>query len=221
MLAPPGPQFANRSAAQAFHAGLRQRLAALPGVTAAGAISQLPLTGQGPLQPYAYDAETARNWEQLSADSFSVTPGYFSAVRATWLAGPDLTPDDIAGSRRVIVIDDSLADRAFGGAGRAVGRLLQLEPEARPESFFEVVGVVAHMRYHDLRRAQLSQNLSPRPVQDVQRGPSRGGRDRRARRGDAHDHRRGQTQAPRSRTSGCSPTSSTTRSGRCGWRCGS
>jgi putative ABC transport system permease protein len=154
---PPGPEFANRAAAQAWHADLHQRLAALPGVAAVGAISQLPLTGQGPLQPYAYDAETARHWEQLSADSFNVTPGYFAAVGATWLAGRDVTPEETASGRRVIVIDDSLAQRAFGGAGHAVGKLLQLEPEGKPESFFEVVGVVGHMRYHDLRRAQLPQ----------------------------------------------------------------
>ena len=154
---PPGPQFADRAAAQAYHDDVRGRLAALPGVSAVGAISQLPLTGQGPLQPYAYDAETARNWERLSADSFAVTPGYFAAVRATLLAGRELTTDEIASGRRVIVIDDSLADRAYGGAGNAIGKFLQLEPEAQPESFFEVVGVVAHMRYHDLRRAQLPQ----------------------------------------------------------------
>ena len=154
---PPGPSFASRAAAQAYHDELRKRLASLPGVAAVGAISQLPLTGQGPLQPYAYDAETARNWEQLSADSFSVTPGYFASVRATLLAGRDFTQDEIANGRRVIVIDDSLAERAFRGAGNAVGRLVQLEPEVEPESFFEVVGVVAHMRYHDLRRAQLPQ----------------------------------------------------------------
>jgi predicted permease len=155
--APPGPQFTDRASAQAYHDDLRRRLAAIPGVVVAGAISQLPLTGQGPLQPYAYDAETARNWERLSADSFAITPGYFAAVRATLLAGRDLTSDEIASGRRVIVIDDSLADRAFGGASKAVGRLLQLEPEAQQESFFEVVGVVAHMRSHDLRRQQLPQ----------------------------------------------------------------
>jgi putative ABC transport system permease protein len=154
---PPGPEFANRAAAQAWHEEVRRRLAALPGVAAVGAISQLPLTGQGPLQPYAYDAETARNWEQLSADAFSVTPGYFAAVRATWLAGREVTQEETAAGRRVIVIDDSLARRAFGSPANAVGKLLQLEPEGAPESFFEVVGVVAHMRYHDLRRAQLPQ----------------------------------------------------------------
>jgi putative ABC transport system permease protein len=154
---PPGPQFASRAAAQAYHDELRAKLAALPGVAAVGAISQLPLTGQGPLQPYAYDAETARNWESLSADNFSITPGYFAAVRATLLAGREPTVDEIANGRRVIIIDDSLADRAFGGATNAMGRRLQLEPENAPESFYEVIGVVAHMRYHDLRRAQLPQ----------------------------------------------------------------
>jgi predicted permease len=154
---PPGPQFATRATAQAYHDDVRAKLAALPGVVAVGAISQLPLTGQGPLQPYAYDADTARNWEQLSADSFAITPGYFAAVGATLLGGRDLTVDEIANDRRVIIIDDSLADRAFGGVANAIGRQLQLEPEGTPESFYEVVGVVAHLRCHDLRRAQLPQ----------------------------------------------------------------
>jgi predicted permease len=154
---PAGPQFGSRAAAQAYHDEVRRRLLALPGVTAVGATSQLPLTGQGPLQPYAYDAETARNWEQLSADSFTITPGYFAAVRATLLAGRDFNEDEIASGRRVIVIDESLANRAFGGAGAAVGRRLQLAPEAEPGSFFEVIGVVAHLRCHDLRRPQLPQ----------------------------------------------------------------
>jgi predicted permease len=154
---PAGPTFANRAAAQAYHADIRRQLMALPGVAAAGAISQLPLTGQGPLQPYAYDAETARNWESVSADNFQVTPGYFDAVRATWLAGRDITDDEGASARRVIVIDDTLAARAYGGATNAIGKLLQLEPEGTPESFYEVVGVVRHMRYHDLRRPMLPQ----------------------------------------------------------------
>jgi predicted permease len=144
-----------------FHHDALERLRSLPDVVAAGAISQLPLTGQGPLQPYAFDAETARNWEQLSADNFGVTPGYFAAIRATIVAGRDFTWDDVRNQRRVIVIDDSLARRAFGGSAQAVGRRLQLEPEGTEESFFEIIGAVGHMRYHDLRRAILPQIYQP------------------------------------------------------------
>ena len=218
---PPGPQFNRARPSRRITTTSLRRLAALPGVAAVGAISQLPLTGQGPLQPYAYDAETARNWEQLSADSFNVTPGYFAAVRATMLAGRDITRTRCASGRRVIVIDDSLARaRVRRRADNAVGRLLQLEPEAQPESFFEVVGVVAHMRYHDLRRAQLPQIYRGGAVPDVQRRDARGRRRRRAGRRRARRRLRSSGRARPSRTCVCSPTSSTMRSGRCGWRCG-
>lgn len=145
------------AAVRAYHAQLAERLKALPGVGGVGVISQLPLTGQGPLQPYAYDAETARNWESLSAEGLSVGPGYFRVIGATLLAGRDVTDDDVQSRRRVIIIDDSLASRAYGSADKAIGRLLQLEPENAPESFFEVIGVVGHVKYHDLRRELLPQ----------------------------------------------------------------
>ena len=160
---PPAPEFGSAAGAAAYHEQVLERLAALPGVTAAGSTTQLPLTGQGPLQPYAYDEETARNWEKTSADNFSVTPGFFEAVGARMRAGRDFARDEIANTRRVIVIDDTLAERAFGGAQAAIGRLLQLSPEPEPESFFEVIGVVDHMRYHDLRRAQLPQIFNGGP----------------------------------------------------------
>lgn len=160
-VAMPFAGFSSASEVRAFHGVLAERLGALPGVTAVAATSQLPLTGQGPLQPYAYDEETARNWESISADSFNVTPGYFRATGATLIAGRDFTQDDITAGRRVIVIDDSLAVRAWGGAAQAVGRQLQLEPEGTPESFAEVIGVIGHMRYHDLRREVLPQIFRP------------------------------------------------------------
>jgi predicted permease len=156
-VATPGRGLQDRPAIVAFHEELMERLRRLPGVTAAGATSQVPLTGQGPLQPFAYDAETARNWEQISADGFNVSPGYFKAAGATLIAGRDFSNDDIKHARRVIIIDDTLAQRAYGGTDKAVGRQLQLEPEGTPESFFEVIGVIRHMKYHDLRRAVLPQ----------------------------------------------------------------
>jgi predicted permease len=160
-VATPGQGMNGPPAFAAFHEALAERVRAVPGVTASGAISLLPLSGQGPLQPYAYNEETARNWEQLSADEMRVTPGYFRAIGATFMAGRDFTNDDVHAMRRAIVIDDTLAERAFGGSDAAIGRLLQLEPETTPESFFEVIGVVRHIKYHDLRRPMLPQIYQP------------------------------------------------------------
>ncbi len=54
---------------------LHARLEALPGVVSVAAVNQLPLTGSGTLQPFAYDEETARNWESVTADERFVSPG--------------------------------------------------------------------------------------------------------------------------------------------------
>jgi putative ABC transport system permease protein len=152
----------NPQTTAAFHRDLSRRLQALPGVASVGAISLLPLTGRGPLQPYAYDAETARQWESVSADHLWITPDTFGALGASLVAGRGFNSEDLGLSRRLIVIDDTLAQRAFAGR-EAVGQSLQLEPEGRPESFFEVVGVVSHLRLHDLTRPLLPQIYSPLP----------------------------------------------------------
>jgi predicted permease len=156
----PRGAFTDAAGARAFHANLMARLRALPGVRSVGSASLLPFTGRGPLQPFAYDAETARQWESVSADEVNVSPGYFDAVGATLVAGRDFTTDDAG--RRVIVIDESLARRAFGGETAAVGKSLQLEPEGNAaESFSQVIGVVRHVKLHDITRPLLPQIYFP------------------------------------------------------------
>jgi len=141
-----------------FRQQLEQRLAALPGVTRVGAVSKLPLTGSGPMSPYAYDEETTRNWESVSADAMSISPGYFPAVGARLLAGRLHTEQDVFGTPPVIVIDRTLAERAWPGQS-AVGKQLRLQPLGTPDSvaFAEVIGVVEHLRIHDLMRDGLPQ----------------------------------------------------------------
>jgi putative ABC transport system permease protein len=156
----PRGAFTDAAGARAFHANLMARLRALPGVRSVGSASLLPFTGRGPLQPFAYDAETARQWESVSADEVNVSPGYFDAVGATLVAGRDFTTDDAG--RRVIVIDESLARSAFGGESAAVGKSLQLEPEGNAaESFSQVIGVVRHVKLHDITRPLLPQIYFP------------------------------------------------------------
>ena len=144
----------------AFYDTLRARLLALPGVTELGAIHQLPLSGSGILQPYAYDAETARNWESVTADQRFVTPGWFEAAGARLVAGRGFERADLGQTRRRIVIDETLAARAFPGQD-AVGRQLQVEASEEPNRFAEVIGVVAHVHLHDLTRAVLPQIYEP------------------------------------------------------------
>jgi putative ABC transport system permease protein len=156
---PPTP-YAEDARRLAFYDALRARLLALPGVTDVGTIHQLPLTGSGILQPYAYDEETARDWESVTADHRFVSPGWFASVGARLVAGRDFVRDDVGRTRKVIVIDETLAARAFPGRN-PVGQRLQLEANGTPDPYAEVVGVVAHIHLHDLTRAVLPEIFEP------------------------------------------------------------
>jgi putative ABC transport system permease protein len=157
-LALPRGAYPDGAARRQFVRALEERLRALPGAEAVGAISQLPLTGSGPLSPYAYNEQTARNWESATADGRVITPGYFRAMGTRLMAGRFFTDQEpLVGS---IIIDDTLAERAFPGRS-AVGQKLQVSPTGQPNMYAEVVGVVEHMRILDLGRPVRGQIYRP------------------------------------------------------------
>jgi putative ABC transport system permease protein len=159
-LSMPFGKYPTGASRRAFFRDLQGRLEALPGVTAVGLVSQLPLTGSGPLSPFAYNEETARNFESVTADGRNISPEYFQAMDAELLAGRTFTYQDSAGTPDVIIVDETLARLAWPGQS-AVGKQLQLQPTGTPNGFAEVVGVVEHMRQHDLTRDVLHQIYYP------------------------------------------------------------
>ena len=159
-LSMPFGQYQGGAARRAFFRELTGRLEALPGVTSVGMVSQLPLTGSGPLSPFAYDEETARNFESVTADGRNISPEYFEAMDAKLIAGRTFSYQDSAGTPPVIIIDETLAQLAWPGEN-AVGKQLQLAPTGEENAFAEVVGVVEHMRQHDLTRDVLHQIYYP------------------------------------------------------------
>jgi putative ABC transport system permease protein len=159
-LSMPYGKYQGGAARRAFFRDLSGRLEALPGVTRVGIVSQLPLTGSGPLSPFAYNEETARNFESVTADGRNVSPEYFEAMDAQLIAGRTFTYQDSIGTPPVIIIDETLARLAWPGEN-AVGKQLQLAPTGEENAFSEVVGVVEHMRQHDLTRDVLHQIYYP------------------------------------------------------------
>jgi putative ABC transport system permease protein len=143
----------------ALLAEMETRLRALPGVADVGLISQLPLTGSGPLSPYAYDDATARRWESETSDGRNVSPAYFRTMGTRLLGGRPFDDHD-AGRQDVVVIDETLAARAWPGTN-PIGQRLQVQPTGSRNAFAEVIGVVEHVRAHDLARAVRPQIYSP------------------------------------------------------------
>ncbi|HUQ82902.1 MAG TPA: ABC transporter permease [Gemmatimonadaceae bacterium] len=159
-VALPVSKYPDPVARLAFVDEMERRIRALPGVRSTGVTSQLPLTGSGPLQPYAYDEETARKWESVSADRRAADADYFAATGTKLIDGRTFERIDGPTAPRVIIIDEALAKRAWPNE-RAVGKRLQVGETGTENNFATVVGVAEHVRLHDLAADGLPQIYSP------------------------------------------------------------
>jgi putative ABC transport system permease protein len=133
----------------AFFRQLEDRVTALPGVSAAGAISELPLNGEYgdsfftvvgrsyPPPPNQFD----------DADLRKVTPGYLAAMRIPLLSGRWFDDRDSTTAPGVIVVNDAFARRYFPGQDpigkhlQGVGGNIQIR---------EIVGVIGTTRHNFL-----------------------------------------------------------------------
>jgi predicted permease len=144
---------------------LEAKLAAVPGVEAAGAISHLPLDTDLPnwYSPYRPQGFTESQAAGLVADLRCVTPGYFAAMGTRLVAGRFFDAQDRAGSRAVAIVDEMLARNTWPGES-AIGKMMDAE-HVTGNGFVPlptvVVGVVEHIHNHSLTRAVRGQIYMP------------------------------------------------------------
>ena len=143
-----GPRYASRGSNIAFYAEASQRIKALPGVRAVGAMLYLPVGGGGfylgrgfirPGRPHPVEGYDAMH-EIL-------TPGTFEALGASILRGRAFDERDTASSPRVAIINRALAERNFKGENPVGQQVLVWKDEQEPR---EIVGVVADLKPEDV-----------------------------------------------------------------------
>jgi putative ABC transport system permease protein len=142
-----------------FYERLQQRIEGLPGVQEVGAVVPLPLAGGDQFLVYSYGTSemTDEEWTQTKADYKAVLPGYFEAMDARIVSGrPLLQADNQINSRRVVVVDEKLAQRAWPNE-EAVGKQLDVTVFTFDQTGMktvrtpaEVVGVVGNIRAESL-----------------------------------------------------------------------
>jgi putative ABC transport system permease protein len=137
---------------QAFER-IAERLEQSPGVTAAGLVSSAPFEGAGNngLIPEGRPLEIQ---SAIAADLRLVTPGYFPTMGLRLRAGRLLTATDRTGAPLVMVINETLAHRAWPGQDPLGKRVACCEPGPNgTPSWKTVVGVVADVRAHGVGEA--------------------------------------------------------------------
>src|SRR5450432_1537304 len=151
----PLPQDRYKTAAQVagFFRPLLRRLNALPGVVSASETSTLPPYGGIPSDieiPGKTHAETWSSLMQLCSEQ------YFPVLRIQFLKGRSFTESEVNNARKLVVINQTFQHKYFGDEdpiGKRI-HLLQLEkfPDAQPDAWYEVVGIVADVKNQGLQQ---------------------------------------------------------------------
>lgn len=130
------------------------QLRSIPGVTAEGAISHLPLDKDignwyGPYRPEGISKSQGAT---LVADFRCITPGYLAAMGGRLIEGRDFTADDREHSQFVAIVDEMVAHATWPGQS-AIGKKIEVE-HTTDRGFVPfwtvVVGVVGHINNHSL-----------------------------------------------------------------------
>jgi putative ABC transport system permease protein len=124
-------------------------VAALPGVSAAGAVTGLPLaSGLGDINLDIEGRAPAEGEVSPALDWQVITPGYFGAIGMRLVRGRDLTPADDARATGAVVINETAARTIFPGVD-ALGKRFTLGGGAGPGQV-TVVGIAGDVRHGGL-----------------------------------------------------------------------
>jgi predicted permease len=142
-----GARYPNPASVDAASRTLRERLAALPGVTGVGATSNFPFRNslEGSLIAQ-FHGEPLDAAHPVGTRRRFVSPGYFKSTGTRLLEGRDFGPDDRQGTRAVAIINKAFVKRYLNGRN-AIG--LQFSagyPAPDPRNEVSVVGVVDDVR---------------------------------------------------------------------------
>jgi putative ABC transport system permease protein len=153
----PETQFPDKDEPGRFFEKLVPRLAALPGVEAAGATSSLPAAGNIGIDALVLEgeAEPKQLQDARLSRSISITPGFFKTARIQLLRGRDLTIADNKDAPRVALIDEAGARTWFPSQDPIGRQLRQLGKPGEAPKWATIVGVVRPVIYERLvsRRA--------------------------------------------------------------------
>jgi predicted permease len=146
MLAAPvelNARYDTSSKVTAFINSLEERARALPGVTAAGIVSNMPFSGTGYTSDFiAYGRPEGGYGTEIG--NRSVTPSYFATMKVPVLRGRTFGPEDRSGSTPVVIINEALANSYFKDQN-PIGQRIAFDKVPTPKStWYTIIGVVGN-----------------------------------------------------------------------------
>jgi putative ABC transport system permease protein len=135
-----------------FFDNLLARLRAIPGVKAAGAVTNIPLGGITNSNYITLEDRPAPPPEAIDrpgAERVLVSPGYFEAMQIPVHEGRLFTSADTSGAEQVVIVNREFA-RRYWPDGSPLGRRIKRGTPQAPFPWLTIVGVVANVKHGGL-----------------------------------------------------------------------
>jgi putative ABC transport system permease protein len=152
-LAPSGTNFREDPQYIGFYQKVAEKIAAIPGVEAVGAINTPPLSGGGETFDFRIEGEPEKPVDQWPGANYrNVTPDYFRAMKIPIMQGRAFTERDNGSAPLVVIINQAAAARHFAGQN-PVGKRVTFGGRDRSGQpiWHEIVGVAANVRSLELK----------------------------------------------------------------------
>jgi putative ABC transport system permease protein len=164
-LSLPERRYSDTTHVVGFYSALFERLRSLAGVSAVGAIANLPLSGTSGNWDIEIEGRRLAPGEPAPSPNVNMaSPGYYAALRVPLIRGRALAPTDDERAPPVAVINQTMARRLWPGTD-PVGRRFKVFADSTP--WMTIVGVSRDIRSWGLTsepRMEYTMPLSQLPV---------------------------------------------------------
>ena len=128
---------------------IHERIEAQPGVVSVGAVWLSPFGGSGWNQSVTPEGKDASAKKDVWMNR--VGPGYFRTMETALIAGRDFQRTDDLSAPKVAIVNETFASQMLQGKN-PVGRTFRVEESAdKPDSVYQIVGLVKNTKYNGLR----------------------------------------------------------------------
>jgi putative ABC transport system permease protein len=135
---------------------IQNRLLEIGGVESVTAAALVPLAGDYSSIRWGKEEALSDPSKYQATVAQSVLPGFFETMRTPLIAGRTFTEADNAPNRKLVVIDQMLAAKAFPHES-AVGKRILIRVQTPEPEWVEIIGVVAHQRVTSLAEPEHEQ----------------------------------------------------------------
>jgi predicted permease len=145
-----GPKYKDPQAVLATYRDLWNRIEALPGVTAAGAITALPLSQMFEWGPITVEGRVLSPGEKfINADQHIVSGHYFPAMEIPLRSGRFFNEQDNTTNPKVVIVDEYMARQLWPDMD-PIGKRIHYGGVSDNEPWETVVGVVGRVKQYTL-----------------------------------------------------------------------